>query len=58
MIFRHYREVVDGEAAKAWFAVTPPDGWLPKDLPLSIRARLRQISCRQENLCVDSTTGA
>ena len=58
MIFRHYREVVDEEAAKAWFAVTPPAGWLPKDLPLGLRARLRQISCRQENLCVDSTTGA
>jgi integrase len=58
MIFRHYREVVDGEAAKAWFAITPPDGWLPKDLPMSSPARLRQISLRKEKPCVDSTTGA
>jgi integrase len=47
MIFRHYREVVDGEAAKAWFSITPPEGWLPKDLPVSIRARLRAISLRK-----------
>lgn len=58
MVFRHYREIVDEETAKAWFAVTPPEGWLPKDLPLRLRARLRQISCCQENRCVDSTTGA
>jgi integrase len=27
MIFRHYREVVDEQAAKAWFSITPPEGW-------------------------------
>jgi integrase len=30
MIFRHYREVVDGEAAKAWFAIMPPSVWPPQ----------------------------
>jgi hypothetical protein len=30
MIFRHYREVVDEESAKAWFSITPPDGWKPQ----------------------------
>jgi integrase len=44
MIFRHYREVVTGEEAKTWFSITPPAGWLPKELPMSIRARLRRIS--------------
>ena len=27
IIFRHYREVVDEEAAKAWFGIMPPEGW-------------------------------
>jgi integrase len=58
MIFRHYREVVDEEASKAWFAITPPDGWLPKDLPMRLRARLRELYLRKQNLCVDSTNPA
>ena len=59
MIFRHYREIVDEEAAKAWFSITPPDGWLPQELPCSISERLRKISCRQENQpCVDTANGA
>ena len=45
MIFRHYREIVDEEAAKTWFSITPLPGWIPKDLPLSIRERLRKLSC-------------
>ena len=44
MIFRHYREVVEEDAAKTWFSIMPPGGWLPKDLPWSIRERLRRIS--------------
>ena len=47
MIFRHYREIVEEDTAKVWFAITPPDGWQPKDLPMSIRARLRKISLRK-----------
>lgn len=27
VIFRHYREVVDEEAAKVWFGIMPPDDW-------------------------------
>lgn len=27
IIFRHYRELVDEEAAKAWFGIMPPDNW-------------------------------
>ena len=49
MIFRHYREVVEEDAAQAWFAITPPDGWQPSELKWSIRERLRKISCRQAN---------
>lgn len=30
IIFRHYREVVDEEAAKAWFGIMPPDDWAEK----------------------------
>ena len=59
MIFRHYREVVTSEDAKAWFSIMPPDGWLPKELPMPIRERLRRFSCRQENQpCVDRAIGA
>lgn len=27
VIFRHYHELVDEEAAKAWFGIMPPDDW-------------------------------
>ena len=47
MIFRHYRELVDEEAAKAWFSVTPPEGWEPIGLKWSIRERL--LSLRNDN---------
>lgn len=30
MIFKHYRAVVDEEAAKAWFSIGPPEAWPPK----------------------------
>lgn len=42
MIFRHYREVVDGVAAKAWFSILPPEGWEPSGLKWSIKERLRR----------------
>jgi len=58
MIFRHYREVVDEDAAKAWFSITPPDGWQPAELKWSIRERLRRVTCRQDNPCVDSAIDA
>jgi integrase len=32
IIFRHYREVVDEDAAKAWFGIMPPVVWPPKEL--------------------------
>jgi hypothetical protein len=55
MIFRHYREVVDGQAAEAWFAISPPDGWMPKDLPYTVRIRLRKLpQCRQDTPGVDT----
>jgi hypothetical protein len=44
IVFRNYREVVDGEEAKAWFAIKPPEGWEPSGLEWSIRERLRRIS--------------
>lgn len=31
IIFRHYREVVDEDAAKAWFGIMPPKRWPPKE---------------------------
>jgi hypothetical protein len=34
MIFRHYREIVDEEATKAWWSINPPEGWQP---PLLMR---------------------
>jgi integrase len=58
MIFRHYREIVDAEAAKAWFSIRPPDGWMPPELKWSIKQRLERLSCRQDNPCVDTTNDA
>ena len=44
MIFRHYREVVDEEAANAWFAITPPEGWEPSGLRWALRSKLPKFS--------------
>jgi len=33
---------VDEEAARAWFSITPPEGWEPNGLKWSIRERLRR----------------
>jgi len=41
-VFRHYREVVDEAAARAWFSITPPEGWEPSGLKWSMRERLRR----------------
>jgi integrase len=48
MIFRHYREIVDEEAAKAWWSITPPDGWQPPELQSSVRERLRRFFAEQK----------
>ena len=58
MIFRHYREIVDGEAAKAWWSIRPPEGWVPPELKWSIKQRLERLSCRQDNPCVDTANDA
>jgi integrase len=58
MIFRHYREIVDAEAAKAWFSIQPPDGWIPPELRWSIKQRLERLSCRQDSPCVDTANDA
>jgi integrase len=42
MIFRHYREVVDENAAREWFSIEPPEGWVPKELPWPVRERIRR----------------
>ncbi len=48
MIFRHYREIVDQESAKAWFSIMPPDGWKPQELQWSVRERLRKFLAAQQ----------
>ena len=48
MVFRHYREVVDGEVAKAWFSIMPPEGWQPQELKWSIRERLKKFIADQQ----------
>ena len=48
MIFRHYRELVDEQSATEWFAIMPPEDWMPKDLPWSVRDRLRRIASRTD----------
>jgi len=54
MIFRHYREVVDGQSAQEWFSITPPDGWIPSGIKWSIRDRMKALAGRQDTPCVDS----
>ena len=39
MIFRHYREVVTGEEANAWFSIMPPDVWPPAEWRLRFRRK-------------------
>jgi hypothetical protein len=39
MIFRHYREVVTGDDAKAWFSIMPPEVWPPAEWRLRIRRK-------------------
>ncbi|MFZ9937901.1 MAG: tyrosine-type recombinase/integrase [Luteolibacter sp.] len=57
-VFRSYREVVDAEATEAWWAIMPPEGWEPVGLSWSIRERLKHLSCRHDNRCVDTAVGA
>jgi hypothetical protein len=37
MIFKHYRAVVDEDAAKAWFSIMPPAQWPPQGWEFPIR---------------------
>ncbi len=32
MIFKHYRELVTPESAKAWFSIFPPENWKPEPI--------------------------
>jgi len=58
MIFRHYREIVDEEAARAWFEITPPAGWQPGGLKWSIREKLKRVIAGIESPIVDTTNHA
>jgi hypothetical protein len=58
MIFRHYREIVDEEAARTWFGMTPPDGWVPTGLKHSLRERMRRLLAQDGTTSVDSTNAA
>jgi len=49
MIFRHYREIVDETAAKAWFSIMPPEGWQPPELQWSVRERLKKFLSEQQS---------
>jgi integrase len=54
MIFRHYREIVDEEAARTWFGMTPPDGWMPTGIKHSLRERMRRLLAQDGTPRVDS----
>jgi len=54
MIFSHYREIVDEEAARAWFAITPPEGWQPPGLDWALRDRGRKLAIRRRKQRVDT----
>jgi hypothetical protein len=42
-VFRYYREVVDADAAKAWWSIMPPDDWQPNGLKWTMKERIRKI---------------
>jgi integrase len=58
MIFRHYREIVDEEAARTWFGITPPDGWMPTGLKHSLRERMQRLLAQDGTPRVDSKDNA
>ena len=58
MIFRHYREIVDAEAMRAWWSISPPDGWQPVGVKWSIKERLKRLSSRQDKPRVDTANDA
>jgi hypothetical protein len=43
VVFRHYREVVTEDEAKAWFSILPPDGWQPSHIPIPVSARIAKL---------------
>jgi integrase len=43
MIFRHYREIVTEEDAKAWFSIMPPEVWPPAGWCRNLRAKGRFV---------------
>ncbi len=54
MIFRYYREIVDEEAARTWFGMTPPNGWMPTGPKRSLRERMRRLLAQDGTSRVDS----
>jgi integrase len=58
MIFRHYRQVVDGQSAEEWFGIMPPDGWIPSGLQWTLRDRMVRMVAQHETPRVDSANGA
>jgi hypothetical protein len=44
MIFRHYREVVTGDEAKAWFNIMPPAVWPPQEWRLMFRTKPQDVA--------------
>ena len=58
MIFRHYREVVDEQAAEAWFGIMPPDGWKPPEMPIPVRERIAKLAAERESSNVDNGNAA
>ncbi len=55
MIFRHYREIVDEESARAWFGILPPDGWMPTGIKHSLRERMQRLLAQDGTSPVDNS---
>ncbi len=58
VVFRHYREVVDEQAAKAWFSIMPPEGWRPPTIPIPVSERIAKIIAEQKSRTVDKEDAA
>jgi integrase len=54
VIFRHYREVVTEADAKAWFAIYPPDGWEPPQIPIPVSERIAKVSMERRSRKLDN----
>ena len=58
VVFRHYREVVDEQAARAWFSIMPPNVWAPPQIPIPVSERIAKLVAERNARTVDKEDAA